>query len=316
MSSFANSLLRTLLGPLGFIASNGAFLLNKIDGGNRSNWIDSLFNGEDLTNASNAAQSLFNAETQAGPTGRDLWVAEREDTLNQRTVEDMQKAGLNTALMYGSSGNQPSINTSSSGSTTGLSDLLQLAMLPMQMQAMKAEIGKTNAETKNISQRTLTEEQETALKALMVEFYPQLKSTEIDSMIASVNVAYSQVNVNEANTDLIHNQSEAQSIINDYLNRRQQAELDKIVAEKDKIEEQKKFYHFHALFEKVQYEFARDNKFLMSSSDTLMLAVYLANLIGLDTQSLKTFFTEKLPEVAKQIDKDIFKPDNPLVTIP
>lgn len=302
MRDFLKWILRAT--PVGFGASSLSWLLNKIDGGSRSNWISDLGNdslSDMMRDVSEAGASYLNTVTQQGPTGRDLWVAEREDTLNQRTVNDLTAAGLNSALMYGSSGNQPSINTSSSGAGVGISELLQLAMLPLQMKSLQADINKTNAEANNINQRTMTEEQETALKALMVQYYPEAKQAEIDNLIASLNVAYSQVNVNDSNASLIHSQDEAQQITNDYLTKRQEAELSKIAAEAGKVTEQEKFYKFHALFEQVQYQFAKDNGFLMSSSDTLMVAMYIANLLGLDTKKLQEFFTQDAPKMIRDV---------------
>lgn len=91
------------------------------------------------SSGSSQVDSLINSMTAAGPTGKDEWVAEREDTTHQRTVADMQAAGLNPALMYGKG---TTVDAASSGASpgTGISDILQLAMLPLKIKKAEADI--------------------------------------------------------------------------------------------------------------------------------------------------------------------------------
>lgn len=122
---------RNLFGPIGSFFGN-------------INDIATFARGEGT--GSNIVDSLINQMTGAAPTGVQQWQASREDNAYQRSVADMQSAGLNPALMYSNSAGGPSASSAGSQAPSGISDLLQLAMLPLQMQATKAEIGATEAQ--------------------------------------------------------------------------------------------------------------------------------------------------------------------------
>lgn len=86
-------------------------------------------------------QNTFNAEQ--AQINRD-WQQQMSDTANQRAVADMQKAGLNPALMYGN-GNAASTPTGSnaqgSASVSQAPDMASMMAAIQQMKLTKAEIG-------------------------------------------------------------------------------------------------------------------------------------------------------------------------------
>lgn len=190
------------MNPIGTIWNNLKAFSNLFTGTNYNNTyrdIGALFAGSykpsgvetgipSLDNLlSNGLEGLWNKETGAGltPAEREQneWTAQREDTYFTRMVNDMQNAGVNPALMYGSASG-PGVNSSAGGSSGsgGISDLLQLAMLPLQIQATKAQIDKTKADTANVNANT-----EGTL--LSNDWINREKQAEVDSKnsVASLN---------------------------------------------------------------------------------------------------------------------------------
>lgn len=137
--------------------------------------------------------SWLNAQTQAGPTGRDLWLANREDTVNQRSVADLQAAGLNPALMYNGGASQVPVSSASSGNTAGLSDILQLVMLPLQMKSLQADINKTEADTQNTLANTRGVEISNDWIALLNESEINARNANTDLSRAEIDKVYTDI---------------------------------------------------------------------------------------------------------------------------
>lgn len=106
--------------------------------------VDSWLRGQSgysLTNAEIAANEFSAGEAQKQ---RD-WEEEMSNTAYQRQVADMQKAGVNPALMYGNGSSGASTPSGSSATsvspqgTMSFSDLMQLFMLPLQRKLAKSQ---------------------------------------------------------------------------------------------------------------------------------------------------------------------------------
>lgn len=112
-------------------------------------------NGQQL---GDVLKSPFAAVTQSELTGatkeQNEWTAEREDTQYQRSVADMQAAGLNPALMYQSGASGTSVSPSAGNGAADIGQLMQMMTLPLQMAQMKANISATNANTKKTESET------------------------------------------------------------------------------------------------------------------------------------------------------------------
>lgn len=221
MGEFLKWFLR--LSPFGIVHNNYKHLWNLFNPNDKKDTIFSdlkkIFNGtyqksDSISDAlsgvfGNEGTSLINKYTDAGPTGRDMWIAGREDMTHQRNVQDMLNAGLNPALMYGSS-SAPSINTSSAGGAAGISDFLQLALLPLQVKAMKADIAKTRADTDKTREDTKGQQ-------LSNEWYSRLKEVEIASKRSVIELNSSrereiEQNINESQSRITRNIAETHEL--------------------------------------------------------------------------------------------------------
>lgn len=170
----------TILNPAPKLLSGAADLLG----------LDSL--AQSLGDGSQA-ESLYNSWTQAGPTGRDLWQAKREDTGYQRATADMQAAGLNPALMYGSGQAAPS-TPASSGQAMSLSDMLELSTLPARLENLQAS-------TKNTEAATEKTKSETVGQIISNEFAAELNQSALDSQRVIRELSRHQIHEVDAKID-------------------------------------------------------------------------------------------------------------------
>lgn len=160
---------------------------------NFANGVKSFWNrttGSALTEAENQANA-FNAEE--AQKQRD-WEEEMSNTAFQRQVSDMQAAGVNPALMYGSGASgasTPSGNSASSVApgTASMSDLMQLLMLPTQKKLMEAQTVKTISESDQIKQ--------------IMQFYPRLTEHQISEITSRTGLNLSNISKVDAETAIL-----------------------------------------------------------------------------------------------------------------
>lgn len=142
--------------------------------------------GTGLTNAEKEANEFSRSERIAAQE----WTAQREDTMYQRQVADMQAAGLNPMLAAGGSVHnaspaQPAQSVSPQGGS--LSDLLQMFMIPLQMEKMKADIEKTKADTDKSEKDAAKSESESKLNAWTLEWNKRVADIEEESKKAGLD---------------------------------------------------------------------------------------------------------------------------------
>lgn len=108
--------------------------------------------GEHVPHKGNWFTSLLNKITGVDMTGaqyaQNAFQQHMADTQYQRGVQDMQKAGLNPALMMGSGASPaPSPSGADVGSNGDFGSLIQAMMLPQQLKQMAASIANVNADS-------------------------------------------------------------------------------------------------------------------------------------------------------------------------
>lgn len=295
-----------------------------------------LFNifGEDGVNLSdmfqNYANSYINKATGAALTGAELENYEKQKEMIgfqadvqrdlrssswQDTISDMQKAGVNPAVAFGSGPTASSAPSGAGGSfgPSTLSDLIALATLPAQLGLIKAQTSKTYAEGDNLRERTRTQEQDTLLRSLMVEYYPSITDSQIQELSARVDNIYQDTRLKVAEQDKVVSDTTARDIENEYLSGRLAREIDKLTADIDNVQADTKLKIVRESMETIQRNFARNNGFLMSSNDTLMMCVYIGKLLGLTTESLSKFINEDVPTIVREVAENshMYTPGGP-----
>lgn len=107
-----------------------------------------LGNGKQLGDMlRSTAASYTQSELTGAAREQNEWTAEREDSQYQRSVADMQAAGLNPALMYQSGASGTSVSPSAGNGAADIGQIMQLMTLPLQIAQMHANIDATEAAT-------------------------------------------------------------------------------------------------------------------------------------------------------------------------
>lgn len=162
-------------------------------------WLNSLFNENhswfDYDKMDKSLSSVQNQLTQEGLTGQqvamnDMQMQNVEDQY-QRQVSGMQKAGLNPALMFQSGATTAPTASPSASNGINMSELIQMTLLPLQANMLKAQIGNVQANTA----KTVTDTEQ--IKQIM-DWYPRLSQANLDKLISSKGLDIANTNKAEA----------------------------------------------------------------------------------------------------------------------
>lgn len=156
--------------------------------------------------------SLVHSVTGSGLTGQQVaqneYTAEREDTQFQRLVEDLKKAGLNPAMLFGH-GAQPASSPSASPSPNGgsFSNMIELASLASQIENIKADTKFKEAQAIESTSRSSLNSQ---LEAFNERINPlRVKAQELTNNLSSAQEKkiYSELGEIEAHIGLLIKQA-------------------------------------------------------------------------------------------------------------
>lgn len=155
-----------------------------------SDFSDKVKSGWD--NFTSGIRNWWKGFTGSGLTDRDIAL----NQMNMQNIEDTaakqvagyQKAGVNTALMYGAGGQQSAPQSSATGGSGSLSDLMAAIMLPKQMKMMDAQTRNINAQ----SEKTLADTEQVKLA---IQYYPSLTEKTIAEIVSRTDLNIQNLSV-------------------------------------------------------------------------------------------------------------------------
>lgn len=281
-NSFFHNLGELVLGPIGNVYRMYKYI-----------------NGASVEDAEKGVDALIKNGWKAFGAKLGMTTSPQEDIQYQRqldferdkyglNVEGMRAAGVNPALMYGG-GSMPSSQSMPTQSAGNLSDLLSMVMLPQQLKLINAQANDLNSGARLKDAQTDTQYTVAELNRISAAWMPQLKEAELGNLLETTRNIMSDTNMKVSQTDKITSEAAAQKVINQYLDRKQRYELDRLYSEIGNLDADTRAKKARAFYDEVVGNFASDNGFLMSSNDTLMLATYIASLFGLSKDDVETF---------------------------
>lgn len=228
------------------------------------------------------ASALIGAAGSALGTGAQMLYNSREaqktrdfeekmsSTAYQRSVKDMQAAGLNVGLMYGNGANPASTPSGATATYSGnpVQDAINLSFAREQLRGLKLD---------NESKETNIEYQK-----LINQYYPSVTEKGLEEVSSRIGVNLSTVPLNEAKT--------ASEKVNAAISRIEMKHRDRILtAQRQLMDAQAKdslssadLKAVQALVSEVELEFMNMYHMKMGTSDSLMAALAVGELLGLD----------------------------------
>lgn len=231
--------------------------------------------GRGLTNAQ-IIQNRINAEEAAKSRAYNTAMS---NTQYQRGVIDMQKAGLNPALMM-SKGASPApvgsvAQATAADNNNGMDfqTLISLMMMPFTISNMQAN-------TRNTEVRTEGESLKNQYQSLVNGFYPTLTQTQIDEMVSSIAGNYANVDLTKSQKELVDLDRIIRKAEADKSSELVKARLDLMEAQTDAARKAGMASAASAFIDSIQGRYMRDNNMMMTSSEALAVVEALAGYLG------------------------------------
>lgn len=174
-------------------------LVSALTGNSSLGVFSSLFNT--MTGAGlNGAQREANAFNADQAQKQMTFQQQMRDTQYQSAVQDMQKAGVNPALMYGSgaSGNSAPSGAMAASTSPTNGDVVGLLGQIAQLSLLRSQKRNIDADTKNKEQNTAESASRTKINELSAQYYPEVTQANIDSIRNGIKVGESTIKVNES----------------------------------------------------------------------------------------------------------------------
>jgi hypothetical protein len=218
--------------PWGAIASEGMGLLGGIVGmiGQRKREDRAMRNQEKLMGIQQQNQMMLNQQS------KDLALQQWKDTNYGPQVEEMRKAGLNPALLYGMSGGGGATTGGAQGGSAAsgnapapqpmpmdMASMMQMSLIAAQKALMEAQANKTNveakklegADTENVNANTALTKTLKAIEDINLSIKDETRNTVVTKIGAETNSAIGQAksNLTKGNIDETTYQDQIKQIV-------------------------------------------------------------------------------------------------------
>lgn len=261
------------------------------------------YSGAHLTGAEQEANEFSAQEAQKS---RDFTEYMARNKYSMET-QSMMDAGINPAMVYGggslvstaSNGAAPSSVSPQSGDIGNL--IMSLVRMPYEINQIKANIDKTNADTKYTEQKTETEIQITRINTINADYQDVFNAQTLDNMKAVYDNTIADSNLKSANRDYVRTQKDAQSITNKYLDERNREEINQIKANISKMSADEAKVRSEKVYQDWYNGFVQVNGFLPSSNDVLLIGTYIASLFGIAKNDVESWLNNAIEDVTNFI---------------
>lgn len=215
--------------------------------------------------------------TGSGLTQRDIEL----NNMNMQNVEDTaaaqvagyNKAGINSALMYGNGASNSAPQASAAGPTGNMSELIQLLALPSQMKLLDAQAKQTNAS----ANKTVAETQQ--IKQVM-DWYPMLNEATIQELVTKTGLEFANISKVNAETDLAEAEAAIKHSEAKFADRLNAAKVAFEEARTDESKASAAASYARAAMESFELSYAQKHNAKLSSSSILALASAIMKGLG------------------------------------
>lgn len=280
MSKYKNNFLKWLF-MLGTGGLAGFFDADEDDPNDKSTWRE-LFDKAKGSNLGRklTGSALTDAELQANAFNAQQAQIQRDfeerlsNTAFQRGVVDMKKAGVNPALAMspGASGASvpsgsaaSSVSPGSVGMPFSLSELIQIATLPLQMKKMKADIKQTNVQTAG-------EELKNQYQSMVNGYYPQMTELTMNKIVSDIAGSQADIDLKSVQKRIGEFDAILRAAEANQAEKIVQARLDLQEAQTKEAKQAAAAHAARAAMDSIESNYMRKNNMKMGSNSLIALA--------------------------------------------
>ena len=242
--------------------------------------VGTALSGLDVTDQ---LQSFINSQTGAHLTGSQIEANQLQmqnaHDIYQQQVSGMKDAGLNPALMY-QSGAQQAPSVQGSQGTGSMSEVMQAMLFDRQAKLLDAQTRNTDADTDKKSS-------ETEYQKLVNQYFPGMKSVELDKLLSEIGVneeSIKKIKSETASVDLDRELKAIEKVIkhaeSDESSAYYKARREYLEAQTDKERQEKKKLVEETAMAVLEKDYMKHTNTKMGSAQIIALAAGIGTLLS------------------------------------